>query len=144
MSYITHQRRLIPAVATTYAIESVLNKSADLFAKRSPQTMKQVHLFAAGVKVFATWHRAETASNCRQCCGGQGFSAYNKISDVITDMDVDTTFEGDNTVLAQQITKYSLATYATRLEKGVAVPTVDVPAVRLLLSYVSKFVNSLA
>jgi alkylation response protein AidB-like acyl-CoA dehydrogenase len=46
--------------------------------------MKKVHLLAAGAKAFATWHRTETASVCRQCVGGQGFSAYNKIAEVIT------------------------------------------------------------
>lgn len=33
----------------------------------------------------------------------QGFLAINKIGTMKTDMDVDTTFEGDNTVLMQQV-----------------------------------------
>jgi hypothetical protein len=131
MNYLSHQRRLIPAVATVYAIEAVLNDSARLFANRTPETMKQVHLFSAGVKAFASWHRTETASNCRQCMGGQGFSVYSKIPEVMMDMDIDTTFEGDNTVLVQQITKSSLSTYAARLKKGTAVRDVHVPEFNL-------------
>jgi acyl-CoA oxidase len=84
MSYLSHQRRLIPAVATTYAIEAALNEATLTYNTRSPDTMKKVHLLAAGAKAFATWHRTETASVCRQCVGGQGFSAYNKIAEVIT------------------------------------------------------------
>jgi acyl-CoA oxidase len=84
MSYLSHQRRLIPAVATTYAIEAALNEATFTYNSRSPETMKKVHLLAAGAKAFGTWHRTETASVCRQCVGGQGFSVYNKIAEVIT------------------------------------------------------------
>jgi acyl-CoA oxidase len=63
---------------------------------------------AAGLKSFATWHRAETVNKCRECCGGQGFSSYNRIAELIADYHVDTTFEGDNTVLMQQLTKSML------------------------------------
>ncbi len=40
---------------------------------------------------------------CRECCGGMGFLAANKIGPMKTDMDVDVTFEGDNTVMMQQV-----------------------------------------
>jgi acyl-CoA oxidase len=40
---------------------------------------------------------------CRECCGGQGFLAANKIGSMKTDMDVYVTFEGDNTVMMQQV-----------------------------------------
>lgn len=39
---------------------------------------------------------------CREACGGQGFLAANKIGPLKSDMDVDVTFEGDNTVMMQQ------------------------------------------
>eukprot|EP00475_Leptophrys_vorax_P017976 TRINITY_DN2455_c0_g1_i4.p1 TRINITY_DN2455_c0_g1~~TRINITY_DN2455_c0_g1_i4.p1 ORF type:complete len:564 (+),score=140.01 TRINITY_DN2455_c0_g1_i4:495-2186(+) len=131
MGYLSHQRRLIPAVATTYAVEAVLNQSAHLFANKKPETMKQVHLFAAGVKAFASWHKSETAANCRQCMGGQGFSVYSKIPEVMMDLDIDTTFEGDNTVLVQQITKSNLSTYASRLKQGTAKRDISIPEFNL-------------
>ena len=40
---------------------------------------------------------------CREACGGQGFLAANKIGPLKSDMDVDVTFEGDNTVMMQQV-----------------------------------------
>lgn len=38
-----------------------------------------------------------------QCCGGQGFLSANKIGTMANDMNVDVTFEGDNTVMMQQV-----------------------------------------
>jgi acyl-CoA oxidase len=45
----------------------------------------------------------QVLQQCRECCGGMGFLASNKIGPMKTDMDVDVTFEGDNTVLMQQV-----------------------------------------
>ena len=45
---------------------------------------------------------------CRECCGGQGFSAVNRIGPLKNDMDVDVTFEGDNTVMMQQVASLEL------------------------------------
>jgi len=42
---------------------------------------------------------------CREACGGQGFSAYNRIGLLRADYDIYTTADGDNRVLIQQITK---------------------------------------
>lgn len=51
---------------------------------------------------------------------------------VCADYDVDTTFEGDNTVLTQQVTKALLAQVAERVKSGVEpFPHVEVPDVRL-------------
>ena len=64
----------------------------------------------------ATWHPSCAPTNgasalapllhpqdCRECCGGMGFLAANKIGPLMTDMNVDVTFEGDNTVMMQQV-----------------------------------------
>lgn len=83
MNYITHQRRLIPALATTYVIELSITKCARMFHSRTPSLMKEIHLLAAGLKAFSTWHRVETVQKCRQVVGGQGFSSYNKIAELI-------------------------------------------------------------
>lgn len=38
--------------------------------------------------------------------GGHGFSSYSKLGTLYNDHDVNNTWEGDNTVLLQQCTKY--------------------------------------
>ena len=60
-------------------------------------------MLSSGLKAAATWGRVEILQQCRECCGGQGFLAANKIGPMKTDMDVDVTFEGDNTVMMQQV-----------------------------------------
>lgn len=60
-------------------------------------------MLSSGLKAAATWSRVDILQNCRECCGGQGFLAANKIGPMKTDMDVDVTFEGDNTVMMQQV-----------------------------------------
>jgi hypothetical protein len=37
----------------------------------------------------------------RECCGGQGFAAANRIGMYKSDAEIDLTYEGDNTILMQ-------------------------------------------
>ncbi len=71
--------------------------------RKRPEDGKQIHVISSGLKAGATWHRVEILQACRECCGGQGFLAANKIGPMKNDMDVDVTFEGDNTVMMQQV-----------------------------------------
>lgn len=89
---------LLPAAVLTYSW-----MPQDLAAKGDPQDAKAIHVLSSGLKAAATWSRVDILQNCRECCGGQGFLAANKIGPMKTDMDVDVTFEGDNTVMMQQV-----------------------------------------
>lgn len=73
----------------------------------------------AGLKAFSTWSTQEAIEQCRQCCGGHGFSAYNALGTLVTDFAVMVTWEGDNTVMAQQTARYLIASFRkmTRGEK---------------------------
>ena len=83
---------------------NVTNCLQDLHAKGDAKDGKAIHVLSSGLKAATTWSRVEILQNCRECCGGQGFLAANKIGPMKTDMDVDVTFEGDNTVMMQQVT----------------------------------------
>lgn len=118
MQYVTHQRRLLPALATTYALHLSMircknlalvgsgnNGSSSSSGLSAMEAAKQVHVLSSGLKAAATWHRTAILQDCRECCGGLGVMSANRIGPMLNDMNVDVTFEGDNTVMMQQVAK---------------------------------------
>ena len=108
MSYVTHQTRLLPSLADAYALHlgmGHLKNFAFSGAPATPETGKQLHVMSAGLKAASTWSKVDGLQKCRECCGGQGFLAINKIGPMAVDTNVDATFEGDNTVMMQQVAK---------------------------------------
>jgi acyl-CoA oxidase len=79
-----------------------------MVARKSPADAKAIHVLSSGIKAAATWTRVETLQDCRECCGGMGFLAVNKIGLLCNDQNVDVTFEGDNTVMMQQVARACL------------------------------------
>ena len=63
-----------------------------------PSDAKAVHVLSSCLKAGATWTRVRCQQDARECCGGMGFLAANRIGVYKADQDVDVTFEGDNTV----------------------------------------------
>ena len=57
-----------------------------IFRTKDPKKAKVLHVMSSGVKAAATWSRAEIMQHCRECCGGQGFLAANKIGPMKNDM----------------------------------------------------------
>jgi acyl-CoA oxidase len=112
LDYLTHQRRLLPPLATCYALDFALKDLADRFtAAETEDDRREVESLAAGLKAFATWHASQTIQICREACGGQGYLAVNRFAALKADSDVFTTFEGDNFVLLQLVTKGLLTGY---------------------------------
>lgn len=82
---------------------------------------KELHVLAAGLKPFATWHKNEALQTARECCGGMGFLAANRIAIMRIDSEIDCTWEGDNTVLLQQISASLLKEFKEQF-KGDSAP----------------------
>lgn len=57
----------------------------------------------AGLKAYTTAYTANALSVCRESCGGHGYAAINRFGGWRSDHDIFQTFEGDNTVLLQQV-----------------------------------------
>ena len=125
LDYLSHQRRLMPALASAYALDMALKHVVQRFLDRSERDEREVEVLAAGIKAYTTWQAGATLQQCRECCGGQGYLAVNRIAVLRADIDVTTTFEGDNTVLMQLVargllTGYRLRTFRYREERLLA------------------------
>ena len=115
--YRVHQRKLLPALATTYALhfaqEELVSRMHDV--QGAPEldevAQRELESRAAGLKVAQTWHATRTIQLCREACGGAGYLAENRLPSLKADTDVFTTFEGDNTVLLQLVAKGLLTGY---------------------------------
>ncbi|GAA5230287.1 acyl-CoA dehydrogenase [Arthrobacter cryoconiti] len=118
MDYQRHQRRLLPRLATTYAAafahEELLVKFDSVFSglHDSDEDRQDLETLAAALKSMSTWHALDTLQECREACGGAGFMVENRFTSLRADLDVYTTFEGDNTVLLQLVAKRLLADYS--------------------------------
>jgi acyl-CoA oxidase len=112
LHYRTHKRRLLPRLATTYALHFALDDLTQRFAaKGTDGTLETVEAEANALKAYATWHTTDTLQEAREACGGQGYLAENRIAALKADTDVFTTFEGDNTVLMLQVAKGLLSDF---------------------------------
>lgn len=122
LDYPTHQRRLFPHLAATYAFHFALDRVRERFlARHEGDDTRELEAEVAGLKAGATWHVTATLQACREACGGQGYLSVNRLGDAKSDTDVFTTFEGDNTVLMQLLAKGLLTGFRQTLaERGLA------------------------
>ncbi|MGK8524225.1 acyl-CoA dehydrogenase [Nocardia asteroides] len=118
LDYRSHQRRLLPLVARSYALAFAQN---DLVRRMhlvqtgqnlEPGAQRALEKRAAGLKVAQTRHATRAIQECREACGGAGYLTENRLVTLKADTDVFTTFEGDNVVLTQLVAKELLTAYA--------------------------------
>lgn len=118
ISYPLHQSRLIPLLLYVYALlsgslrlrkdhdETILNleklaKTQDLRTiGRAIESLKNVFGSSAAMKSTFTWQTLNLIDECRQSCGGHGYSSYSGFGKQYSDWVVQCTWEGDNNVLA--------------------------------------------
>ncbi len=110
MDYPSHQLRLIPLVAKAYVYHFTLNQMMFDYCNEDSDKRK-VETQAAGLKSIITWYANSTIQECREACGGKGYLIENRIADLKNDVDIFTTFEGDNTVLLQLAAKGVLSDF---------------------------------
>jgi acyl-CoA oxidase len=120
--YLVHQRKLLPALAKTYAlhfaqgelVETMHDVQTSVHVRGQEideQAQRELESRAAGLKVAQTAHATATIQMCREACGGAGYLQENRLPHLKADTDVFTTFEGDNTVLLQLVAKGLLTGY---------------------------------
>lgn len=120
LDYQRHQRRLLPRLATAYAMsfaqERLLEKFHDVFsgAADTDADRQDLETLAAAIKPLSTWGALDILQESREACGGAGFLAENRLTSLRADLDIYATFEGDNNVLLQLVAKRLLTDYSKK------------------------------
>ncbi|CAN8306123.1 unnamed protein product [Cochlearia groenlandica] len=96
-----------------YAMSFTVNDLKIVYAKRKPETKKAIHVVSSGFKAVLTWHNMRTLQECREACGVHGVKTENRVGHLKGEYDSQTTFEGDNNVLMQQVSKALFAEYVS-------------------------------
>lgn len=117
MDYLVHQQRLLPRIARAYALGFAQNTLiGDLVhvqgaGESTEEDQRRLETHAAGLKSMSTWFANDAVQEAREACGGSGYMSENQITHMRGDVDIFATFEGDNTVLMQLVTKALLTDY---------------------------------
>lgn len=123
LDYLGHQRKLLPALAKTFALhfaqEELVSTLHDVQTseQRDERAQRELESRAAGLKAVSTWHATHTIQASREACGGAGYLSENQLPQLKADTDVFTTFEGDNTVLLQLVAKGLLTNYKDQFDE---------------------------
>lgn len=123
LDYPLHQKRLFPYLAAAYVVsagalkvertieetllllDDAVDEGDEAGIMKSIDAMKSLFIDSGSLKSTCTWLAAEGIDQCRQACGGHGYSGYNGFGRAYNDWVVQCTWEGDNNVLGINIGK---------------------------------------
>ncbi|MFS4481725.1 acyl-CoA dehydrogenase [Hyunsoonleella sp. 2307UL5-6] len=118
MDYPSHQLRLTPAIASCYVYDVTLTHMMKVYSDKTITDKRKIETQAAGLKSIVTWFANDTIQECREACGGKGYLLENQIADLKSDVDIFTTFEGDNHVLLQLAAKGVLSDFKSEFNSA--------------------------
>lgn len=120
LDYQSSQSKLIPLIASAYALhfakDELVGRYCEMKRTKDPRLLEEVHSLSAGLKAYATSFTATSLNACREACGGHGYAAVNRLGALRSDHDIFQTFEGDNTVLMQQVAATLLKGYRAKFK----------------------------
>ena len=114
LDYQMHRFRLMPHLANFFAVQLASEQFA-LDLKSARQTFRtdpehvskeEIHAMASAGKVLSSMYGMAGLQECREACGGLGYSAFSALGGIRAGLDVATTWEGANHVLIQQSAKF--------------------------------------
>ncbi|TKW01615.1 hypothetical protein SEVIR_8G192600v4 [Setaria viridis] len=122
LDYQSHQHKLMPMLASSYAFHfatvQLVDKYSEMKKTNDEDLIADVHILSSGLKAYVTSYTAKSISICREACGGHGYAAVNRFGALRNDHDIFQTFEGDNTVLLQQVAGDLLKQYQEKFKGG--------------------------
>jgi len=116
LEYQLIQHRLLPWVANV-VIYRIAGQSVNQFWNERREILlndfknpavNEFHALVSSLKALCSWTAIKGIQQCREICGGLGYSAYSRFGALLADTDVLQTFEGENNVLIQQTAKFLL------------------------------------
>lgn len=116
LEYPSMRSRLLPLLALAlvplFAARTLNNlwfEHGLKLAEAEHPEMKELHALISIIKPLASEWTTACLSECRKAMGGLGYSWYAEVPKMISDIHVMTTWEGDNNVLLQQVSRFVLA-----------------------------------
>lgn len=119
IDYQLQQNKLFPLLAKSYimaanyqTIKQMIERNNQNIAQRKDfSLLQECHVLLAGAKSFYTHWTLNGLYTCMQACGGHGYSQYSGIPYLIQTFSPNTILEGENTVLALQVSRFLLKNY---------------------------------
>lgn len=119
LEYPLHQHRLIPILAKAAVYKLTVkwiilrwdSLSPDDLANAKNPRAAEAHAISACLKPLFKWETMKALQECREACGGHGYSSFARFGNWKEDYDVNLTWEGDNNVLIQQTIRWLLTAY---------------------------------
>lgn len=111
IEYTSHQIKLLPLIAKSVILRNALDKiriDGVREFKETGKVSKKLHALSSGLKILSSEHGEKSCRISRLLCGGHGYAWENELGKMHNDIDIYQTFEGDNTLLKQEVTKYAL------------------------------------
>lgn len=121
ITYTSHQRRLMPGIARTYAMALMtlhIGEVVDQLARDGKALPEWFHTLSAGVKAVHYEYALRTMRDARECCSVQSWRQRNKASRFVNDMQGFYHAGGDNVVLLQQVAQNLLREAQLRKIRG--------------------------
>lgn len=108
--------KLIPCLSYTLAMRAATKNLLDVYCKNhmiykedpESEELSELHATLSSIKVMSSWLCMESLQVILEMCGRFALYQNSSLSRLRDNHDINVTWEGDNTVLIQQVGKYAL------------------------------------
>lgn len=117
IKYPTFSSKLLLSLIKNFFLDIMIQYIGDIGIKYYTKygvLNKDIHILTSSAKILGSELSDETLRLCRTLCAGNGYLHINGFGSKFNDIDIYKTFEGDNTLLRQEIAGYSIELFAKR------------------------------
>ncbi|KAF2709390.1 acyl-CoA dehydrogenase/oxidase C-terminal [Pleomassaria siparia CBS 279.74] len=129
MDYPTVQIRILPLLATTFALHytgemmhTLYHKSRETIEKGDFGPLAELHSASSGLKSLCTMLTADGIETCRRAMGGHGFGGGSGLVGINADYLSKPTVEGDNWMITQQVAAHLIKKMTAAVKNPSAAP----------------------